>query len=291
MKAVERRFPGVLVQWEDFAQANAIRLLERYRNELCTFNDDIQGTAAVVAGTLPAAVAASAAALRPEDRDSGSGLGGLRNRRTARCRDDRRRPTGRRGACTSFSLRSPGALARRATGLRPFQRGLAQKRDRVDGWRPAEGLPVGLLEVIANAHPTILIGVSGQPGIFTEEIIRAMAARVERPIIFPLSNPNSARRGHTGRLDRLDRRPGAGGHGEPVRGSQIPGRSYSITQCNNSYIFPGLGLGVRACGATRVSNGMFMAAARALAACSPARATRRARSCPHCRNLVGLPGP
>ena len=272
VKAVERRFPGVLVQWEDFAQANAIRLLERYRNELCTFNDDIQGTAAVVAGTLLAAVAASGARLcdqRIAILGAGSAGCGIGEQLVAAMVEEGlpEAPTRAR----LFLCDRPGLLHDGLPGLRPFQRRFAQKQERIDAWRPAPGQPVGLLEVITHAHPTILIGVSGQPGTFTEEIIRAMVARVERPIIFPLSNPNSRAEATPADLIAWTDGRALVATGSPFEDVKFRGRNYPIAQCNNSYIFPGLGLGVRAAGAARVTDGMFMAAARALAACSPAR--------------------
>jgi malate dehydrogenase (oxaloacetate-decarboxylating) len=157
------------------------------------------------------------------------------------------------------------------SGLFPFQQKFAQPSDRVDRWRPAEGKPIDLLDVIKNAHPAILIGVSGQAGVFDEETVRTMAGQVDRPIIFPLSNPTS--RAEAVPADLLAWTDGRAliATGSPFDDVSHEGRNYSIAQCNNSYIFPGLGLGVCAVEARRVTNAMFMAAARALADGSPAR--------------------
>ena len=170
-----------------------------------------------------------------------------------------------------FLVDRPGLLHDGLKDLRPFQQKLLQPKERVDAWRSSPGQPIGLLEVVKNARPTILIGVSGQPGTFTEEVVRAMASHVERPIIFPLSNPTS--RSEATPSDLLT---WTNGHaliatGSPFDDVSHGGRRHPIAQCNNSYIFPALGLGVRAAGARRVNAAMFMAVPRALANCSPAR--------------------
>jgi len=148
---------------------------------------------------------------------------------------------------------------------------LVQPKERVEGWHSAEGQPIGLLEVIRNARPTILIGVSGQPHAFAEEAIRAMAAQVNRPVILPLSNPTSRVEATPGDLFAWTEGRALVATGSPFEDVDYNGRRFPIAQCNNSYIFPGLGLGVLASGARRVSDFMFMAAARALADCSPSR--------------------
>jgi malate dehydrogenase (oxaloacetate-decarboxylating) len=272
VRAIERKFPGALLQWEDFAQANAIRLLDRYRGQLCTFNDDIQGTAAVVLGTLLAALSASGARLRDQSiaiLGAGSaGCGIAEQLVTAMVEEG---TSEREARARLYLCDRPGLLHDGLTELRPFQRKLAQKRDRIESWRLAAGEQPALLDVVTNAMPTILIGVSGQPGAFTEEIVRALASRVQRPIIFPLSNPNS--RAEAVPADLIEWTEGRAlvATGSPFDDVKFRSRDFPIAQCNNSYVFPGLGLGVRACGANRVSDGMFMAAARMLAACSPAR--------------------
>ena len=271
VRAVERRFPGVLLQWEDFAQSNAIRLLERYREKVCTFNDDVQGTAAVVTGSLLAAVSAARGRLCDQTIaivGAGSAGCGIAEQLVAAMTEQGLPESDARARM--FLCDRPGLMHDGLTGLREFQRKLAQKRERVESWREGDSGQLGLLEVILNARSTVLLGVSGQPGIFTEEITRAMASRVERPIIFPLSNPNS--RAEAAPADLIAWTDGRAlvATGSPFDDVGFRGRNIPIAQCNNSYIFPGLGLGVRAAGAVRVSDGMFMAAARALAACSPA---------------------
>jgi malate dehydrogenase (oxaloacetate-decarboxylating) len=272
VQAVKRRFPDVLLQWEDFAQQNAYRLLERYRDQLCTFNDDIQGTATVTAGALLAAAAATGRRLRDHTvgiLGAGSAGCGIAEQLVAEMvAEGLPEPDARARFCL---VDRQGLLHDGMKDLRPFQRKLAQPKDRVIGWHGSEDRPIGLLDVIEHAHPTILIGTSGQPGTFTEEAIRAMARHVERPIIFPLSNPTS--RVEAAPADLIAWTDGRAlvATGSPFEHVGYDGRMYPIVQCNNSYVFPGVGLGVRAVGARRVSDAMFMAAARALADTAPSR--------------------
>ncbi len=181
VQAVKRKFPRVLLQWEDFAQPHAGPLLDRYRDQLCTFNDDIQGTAAVTAGTLLAAVAKTGGRLRDQRvaiLGAGSAGCGVAEQLVATMVDEG--VTEAEARANFFLIDRPGLLHDGLNGLRTFQRKLAQPKDRVATWRGAEGQPIGLLDVVKNARPTILIGTSGQAGTFTEEIVRLMAKSAPR---------------------------------------------------------------------------------------------------------------
>jgi malate dehydrogenase (oxaloacetate-decarboxylating) len=266
VQAVKRKFPGVLLQWEDFAQAHAGALLERYREQLCTFNDDIQGTAAVTTGTLLAAVATAGGQLRDQCvaiLGAGSAGCGIAEQLKAAMVEEGLSEGDARARF--FMIDRPGLLHDGLEGMRPFQKRLAQPKDRVASWGSAVGQPISLLDVVQQAHPTILIGTSGQPGTFTEEIVRAMANFTERPIIFPLSNPTSRVEAKPADLFAWTDGRAIIATGSPFDDVTHGGRRSPIAQCNNSYIFPGLGLGILASGASRVSDSMFMAAARALA--------------------------
>jgi malate dehydrogenase (oxaloacetate-decarboxylating) len=270
VQAVKRKFPGALLQWEDFAQANANRLLDRYRDQLCTFNDDIQGTAAVTTGALLAGVAATGERLRDHRvavLGAGSAGCGIAEQLVAAMVEEGLAESEARGRF--YMIDRPGLLHDGMNDLRPFQRKLAQPKDRVIGWRPAEDQPIGLLAVIEHARPTILIGVSGQPHTFTEQAVRAMAGYVKRPIIFPLSNPTSRVEATPSDLIAWTDGRALIAAGSPFDDVEYQGRRYPIAQCNNSYVFPGIGLGVRAVRARRVTDAMFMAAARALADTAP----------------------
>lgn len=273
VQAVMRRYPKVLLQWEDFAQANAGPLLERYRDRLCTFNDDIQGTAAVATGTVLAAIKATGARLRDQVVavfGAGSAGCGISEQLCAAMVRDGLSETEARSRF--YLIDRPGLLREGLSGLLPFQQPFAQPAAQLAGWRLDQAGTVGLTEVVNNAYPTVLIGVSGVTGAFTESIVKTMASRVPRPIVLPLSNPTS-------RCEALPAQVLAWTEGRALVATGSPfgdviweGRTIPIPQCNNSYIFPGLGLGVLAVGARRVTPGMFMAAAQALAAASPATA-------------------
>ena len=263
--AVERTLPGVLLQWEDFAQENARRLLERYRDRLCTFNDDIQGTAAVALAAVLGAGRVTGTPLAEQrvvilgGGSAGTGIadalaaalvaGGL----PAREARDRIWLVGRRGLIHAGT-----------PGLKPAQRPYARPIEEPAGWGDGGGEP-GLRAVVEHARPTVLIGTTGQPGQFAEDAVRALARHVARPAIFPLSNPTS--RSEATPADLLAWTDGRAlvATGSPFDPVSLGGRTHRVAQCNNAYIFPGLGQGVVASGARRVSDAMFLAAARAVA--------------------------
>ena len=270
--SVLRKFPDVLLQWEDFAQTHAAPILERYRDRLCTFNDDIQGTAAVTTGSLLAAVAATGGRLQDQRvaiLGAGSAGCGIAEQLVAAMVEEGLPVSDARSRF--FLVDRPGLLHDGIAGLQPAQQRLVQPQAGVEAWRTRPGEAITLFDVVRHARPTILIGVSGQPGVFTEEIVRTMAGLVDRPIIFPLSNPTS--RSEASPTDLLAWTDGRAliATGSPFDDVTHDGRRYPIAQCNNSYIFPGVGLGVLAVKARRVNDAMLMAAARALASCSPAR--------------------
>ena len=270
--AVTRRWPNVLLQWEDFARQNAGRILDRYRDRLCTFNDDIQGTAAVAAGTLLAAITATGGSMANQRivifgaGTAGIGIASLLLRLMM--------ATGMTEAEARthfYAVDQPGLLIDGMPDLQPFQRPFAQSRAAVARWALAHPGSISLLDVMKNARPTTLIGVSGQAGAFSEAAVRAMARGTERPVIFPLSNPTA--RSEALPQDLLDWTDGRAivGTGSPFPPVTRGGVTRKIDQTNNSYIFPGVGLGVLAVGARRVTDRMFEVAALTLAQASPAR--------------------
>jgi malate dehydrogenase (oxaloacetate-decarboxylating) len=272
VRAVMARWPHVLLQWEDFARDNATRLLERYRDRLCTFNDDVQGTAAVAAGALLAAVETSGRALKDQRvavvgaGSAGCGISSLLC--SAMIADGLPAAQARR---RFYLIDRDGLLVEDMPGLLPFQQPFAQPRTAVQGWKLAEAHRIGLLDVVCGARPSVLIGVSGQPGAFREDAVRMMARLVERPVIFPLSNPTSRCEAAPAELMAWTEGRAVIGTGSPFPPVEVHGRERQVDQTNNAYIFPGLGLGVIAVQARRVSDGMLMAAARCLAESSPAK--------------------
>jgi malate dehydrogenase (oxaloacetate-decarboxylating) len=272
VRAVERHLPGVLLQWEDFAQANARRLLDRYRDRLCTFNDDIQGTAAVTLGALLTAVRRTGRPLRDQRLvlvgagSAGTGISDLV--RAALAQDGLTEPEAR---SRLWLLSSRGLLHTGLENLSPWQREYSRPQEEVAGWRRDGAGNIPLAEVVERVRPTALLGVSGQPGAITEEAVRAMARHADRPIVFPLSNPTS--RSEAVPADLLAWTAGRAlvATGSPFAAIAYGGRTLPITQCNNSYVFPGLGLGVIASGARRVPEALFLAAARVLSDCVPSQ--------------------
>ncbi len=271
VQGVKRRWPNVLLQFEDFAQAHAMPLLEKYRDELCMFNDDIQGTAAVVVGALLAATKVAGKRLRDLDiavLGAGSAGCGIAEQLIAVMRDQGLSDGDARARL--FMVDANGLLHDRLEGLRPFQCKLAQPFGRVGCWGVDERNGITLEEVVTHAKPGILIGVCGQPGLFTETIVREMASHVDRPMIFPMSNPTSRAEAIPADLVAWTGGRAIVATGSPFDPVTYRGQTFTIAQSNNSYIFPGMGLGILAVGATRVSDEMMMAASVALAGCSSA---------------------
>src|SRR6201996_4677342 len=270
--AVVKRWPNVLLQWEDFAKNNATRLLERYRDRLCTFNDDVQGTAAVATGTLLAAINVTGVPLT-EQRVAvlGAGSAGFGSAGLIRAAMRDAGLPESEAAARFFMVDRDGLLVEGMTGLAPFQLPFVQKKEALEGWQLGHPDKIGLLDVVRNAKPTVLIGVSGQAGAFSEPVVRAMADCNKRPIIFPLSNPTSREEATPADIEAWTEGRALIGVGSPFPPITRDGSRFKIDQTNNSYIFPGVGLGALAAAPSRVSDGMFMAAAKALATSSPAR--------------------
>ncbi|WP_029592981.1 NAD-dependent malic enzyme [Franconibacter pulveris] len=269
IQAVKHRWPNVLLQFEDFAQKNATPLLQRYRNEICSFNDDIQGTAAVTVGTLIAASRAAGSQLSEQKIVFlGAGSAGCGIAEQIVAQTQREGLTEEQARQKVFMVDRFGLLTDNMPNLLPFQTKLVQKRENLQGWQ-TESDAISLLDVVRNVKPDILIGVSGQTGLFTEEIIREMHKHCPRPIVMPLSNPTS----------RVEATPHdiihwTDGNALVATGSPFPpvvwkDKTFPIAQCNNAYIFPGIGLGVIASGASRITDEMLMAASETLAQHSP----------------------
>ncbi|MCI4235562.1 NAD-dependent malic enzyme [Dickeya dianthicola] len=269
IQAVKRRWPNVLLQFEDFAQNNAMPLLNRYRDEICSFNDDIQGTAAVALGSLIAASRAAGSQLRDQTvafLGAGSAGCGIAEQIIAQMKSEGLSDEEARARV--FMVDRFGLLTDKLPNLLDFQSKLVQKSDNLAKWDISSDA-ISLVDVMRNAKPTILIGVSGQPGLFTEEIIREMHRHCARPIVMPLSNPTSRVEARPEDIIRWTDGAALVATGSPFAPVQHKDKVYPIAQCNNSYIFPGIGLGVLACGAKRITDGMLMASSRALADCSP----------------------
>jgi len=263
--AVKRRWPNVLLQFEDFAQANAVPLLERYRDDLCCFNDDVQGTASVVVGTLMAACQAREETIAQQRVVFvGGGSAGCGIAEQVVVAMEAEGLTESEARARIFIVDRDGLMTSDQLWQRDFQRRLAHDPSLVVGWNGQ-----GLEETIAQIKPTVLIGVCGQRGIFTEQVVRTMHAGCEHPVIMPLSNPTSQAEAVPEDVIRWTDGQALVATGSPFAPVVYNGRTYPIAQCNNAYIFPGIGLGVIAASANRVTDEMLMSASRALAREAP----------------------
>ena len=265
VSCIKRKLPDVLLQWEDFAKAHARPILDKYRDSLCTFNDDIQGTAAVTLGAIYKALKITRKKFSDQQivilgaGSAGTGIAEYISQ--AMVAEGMKETKARRHF---FILNSKGLLQTTRTDLSEIQQKFAQPSELASSWKAREGEKIGLTEVIRNISATILIGVSSQPGQFTEPIVREMASKVDRPIIFPLSNPS----------DRAEAAPKdliqwTEGRALIATGTEFPpvsfnGKTFKVAQCNNFYIFPAIGLAVVASKAKRVTDKMMIAAASAL---------------------------
>ena len=265
VRAVDKLFPVALLHWEDLGVANARRVLERYRGERLTFIDDIQGTGAVNLAAVLAAARATRVPLaghRIVIFGMGTAGAGIADQLTAAMVAEGV-PAGE-ARLRVWAVDRPGLLTRDMAGLSEQQRRYARDPAEVADWR-RDDRPFGLAEVVARVHPTVLIGTSGKTGAFTEAVVREMAAHAERPVILPMSNPTALSEAAPADLIRWTGGRALVAAGSPFDAVDHDGVRYEIGQANNALVFPGLGLGVIAARARRVTDGMLLAAARAVA--------------------------
>lgn len=267
--AARRRWPEVMIQFEDFAQPNAMPLLKKYREEICCFNDDIQGTAAVTLGTILAACRVRGAKLSDMNiAFVGSGSAGCGIAEMLIQQMIFEGLNDKEARKHVFMIDRFGLLTEGMQDLRDFQQALQQPKECLQNWSYS-GEYASLLDVIHCAKPDVLIGVSGQPGLFNEQVIRTMAQNSQKPIIFPLSNPSRQVEARPEQVIEWTDGNVVIATGSPFKPVEYKDKVYPIVQCNNSYIFPGIGLGVIAAKARLISDEMLMAASNALADASP----------------------
>jgi malate dehydrogenase (oxaloacetate-decarboxylating) len=273
MQSVKVRWPNVLLQFEDFAQDHATPLLNRYRDQLCCFNDDIQGTAAVAVGTLMAACKAKGESLKDQRivfAGAGSAGCGIADQIVKQMKAEGASDAEARSRI--FLISRDGLLQRDMPGLFDFQIPFCTPEDIVSNWTLTHSRgdgPINLLDAVSNTRPTVLIGVSGQAGLFTKAVVEAMQANCERPLILPLSNPTSQAEAQPVDILRWTSGKAMVATGSPFPPVDMGDQTFEIAQCNNSYIFPGIGLGVITAKAARITDNMMMMASKALADASP----------------------
>jgi malate dehydrogenase (oxaloacetate-decarboxylating) len=270
VKQIKKRYPKVLLQWEDFAKPHARPLLEKYQEQICSFNDDIQGTAAVALAAIISAVKLAKGKLKDQKvvifggGSAGLGIAGLifEAMRLEGC-------TEREAFENFYIIDIHGLIHTQLTRIDPEQKRFARNFLELKNWQRSGGDKITLFDVVKNAQPTILIGVSAQPHVFTEEVIKTMASTVERPIIFPLSNPTSRCEATPDNLIHWTEGRAIIATGSPFSSVEYNGNKYPIAQCNNVYIFPGVGLGIIACQSPKVTEKMFIKAADILSDHAP----------------------
>lgn len=288
INAVKRRWPHVMLQFEDFAQPNATPLLNRYRDQICCFNDDIQGTASVTVGTLLAACRSKGAKLsdqRVAFVGAGSAGCGIAEQIIAQMISEGIAADQARSQV--YMVDRFGLLTEGMEDLRDFQAKLTHKLHHLSDWQ-IKGQYASLLEVMNGAKPDILIGVSGVSGLFTEEVIRAMKSHCDLPIIFPLSNPIKQVEATPEQVIHWTDGQAIVATGSPFEPVNFQGKVFPIAQCNNSYIFPGLGLGVVSANVNRITDEMLMVASKTLAEASPLANTGEGELLPPLTEIANL---
>jgi malate dehydrogenase (oxaloacetate-decarboxylating) len=263
--AVRKVFPGVLLQWEDLLKANAIKQMNRFKDVLCSFNDDIQGTGSMVLSCVYNVLRITGQSIR-DSRFVISGAGaaahGIANLIALAVREEGVSLKDARKQI--WMVDSKGLVTKSRSNLEEFKTIYARETDEIATYNCKDPSMINLEETIANSKPAILIGTSATPGIFSEAVVRAMAKINERPVIFPLSNPTSKSECTPEQAIRWSDGRAIVATGSPFPPVEYGGRRHEIGQCNNSFIFPGFGLGVMVGRIRRVTDYMFLAAAKAL---------------------------
>ncbi len=270
IQAIKAEYPNVLLQWEDFARPNAQPLLDRYRKSLCSFNDDIQGTAAVALAAVYSAIKLSHGRLKDQRfavlGGGSAGVGICNKLIQAIMREEK---ISEEEARQLFYIVDINGVLQEGQELFPTQQPYARNKGSFKSWKVANPEHITLLEVVQNAHPTVLIGVSTQGGAFNEQIIKEMHKHVKRPVIFPLSNPTSLSEANPADLIKWTKGEAIIATGSPFKPVAHEGHLYQIAQCNNVYVFPGVGLGLIATKARYASDDVFINAAKVLSDYSP----------------------
>lgn len=270
VQAVKKRFPNALLQWEDFDKSNATKILHKYKEEICTFNDDVQGTAAVVLASFIAASQGADIDLKDHRiviagaGSAGCGIANLILDYMEFKGLDRNEMSN-----NFFLFDRQGLITSESQNVWDFQKKFCVPKEHIQDWKVEDPSKITLLECVENAKPTVLIGVSGQAGLFTEKIVRAMAKNTATPIIFPLSNPTSCAEATPANIMLWTQEKAIISTGSPFLDITRDGKPFRVDQTNNSYIFPGLGLGVISCKAKKITESMILKAAETLSNLSP----------------------
>lgn len=270
VRSIKKRFPKVLLQWEDFGRENARRLLDKYRDKILSFNDDIQGTASVALGGLLAATHVSGQKLKDQKiaiLGGGSAGTGIADAFVLALQNEGL--SEEEAVNRVYIVDKEGLLHHDTKQVNEAQKPYVKSKEVLKNWKMANPSHISMMDVVKHVRPTVLIGVSGQTGAFSREIIEEMARLVKRPIVFPLSNPTSKAEATPEELIQWTNGQAIIATGSPFSPVEFHGKKYHIGQCNNVYIFPGVGTGALASSAKSVTDTMFLEASKILAAHSP----------------------
>ncbi len=265
INAIKEKFPQVFLQWEDFGKKNARYHLDRYQDVMCTFNDDIQGTGAVAMAALLNALKITGTPLshhRVLIYGAGTAGCGIADHIWSQMVKDGLNH--QEAYSRLYIMDRQGLVTSNRENIDYFKSPYARSSTETEEWDPADD-PKNLLDVVRNVHPTILIGTSTVHGAFNREVITTMASHVEKPIIFPLSNPLTLAEATPDDIIQWTEGRALVATGSPFNDVEFQGKYYPVSQCNNALIFPGLGLGIISCQAERVTSGMMDAATMELA--------------------------
>ncbi len=269
VRTVRKYLPNAFLHWEDFGRDNARRNLERYREKFCSFNDDMQGTGAVTLAVILAGLYASGRELSQERIVFfGAGTAGTGVADQLFAAMVRQGSSPEAAAKCFYLIDQPGLLVDDMDELTDFQQPYARAASEVRAWKISGENP-NLLDVIHYAKPTILVGCSAVSGAFNEKVVRAMSEYTDRPIILPLSNPTSRAEAHPADIYEWSQGKALVATGSPFADITYQGKKIRISQSNNAFIFPGIGLGVIACRPKKLTDEMIWAAAEALSKFSP----------------------
>jgi len=264
--AVRNVYPHALLQWEDFLKGNAIFQLRRFRDKMLTFNDDIQGTAGVVVAGIYSGLRITGQKIRDQRvlfAGAGASAQGISDLIVSAMVEEGLTLEEARKAI--WTVDSRGLVTQDRDGLEEFKATYARDVAEIAVYDCQDRTSITLEETVVNAKPTIIIGTSGTPGMFTESVVRAMARFNDRPMVFPLSNPTSQSECTAEQAVHWSEGRAIVASGSPFDPVDFEGKSYRIGQGNNAYVFPGVGLGVWVGGIRRVTDGMFLEGAKALA--------------------------
>ncbi len=262
---VKRNFPEALLQWEDFAKHTAFKNLERYRDRILSFNDDIQGTGATALGALMTAMRIKKSRFKDERYvivgmgQAGTGI--AMNIQNMLMEEGLSEPEAR---ARIFAVDMQGLLLEDDPKLEDPQRPFAQPRSAVAGWKLDNPNTISMQDVVRNAKPTVLVGVTAKRGLFSPEILAEVAKHTERPIVLALSNPTAKTECTPEEVAKATDGKGLMATGSPFAPLEWKGKTLYTSQCNNMYIFPGVGLGALVAKAPKVTDAMFLAASRAI---------------------------